>query len=383
MKKIISVFCAVIVIILSVSVGAYALTAEESKNAIDAAYDAYFTGLPGDVNKDSAFTAYDARTALLASAGYTEGADLTKADLDGDNVVTAIDARTLLRVSAGLDDEAILSKNNQLKLFNAFMNSIKAEKLGFRKFTTQQNKDITYDNAATINKFNDQMNNLAQIAGESSMDIRDELLKGKGVTTYAYSSGIKEAQADNYPVIGKDYSSSLAIGDVKSIEYKTNQTYTYAPKTSYGTSVTPAVLTGLDVLTVYFNSEKIAGTASNANSAYVKCFDVPTNESVMKEYNSLNEMFTGELESMIGSMSVSTNHISYYDSYISIYFDHDTKKICATEYSMNCDISIALKFDLYNLLLGIDVRNQTVNIVNKDIYKQEYYFIRNYQSLGR
>ena len=383
MKRIISVFCAVIIIILSVSVGAYALTAEESKSAIDAAYDAYFSGLPGDVNKDSAFSALDARTALLASAGYTEGADLSKADLDGDNVVTAIDARTLLRVSAGLDNEEILSRNNQLKLFNAFMNSIKAEKLGFRKFSTQENKDVTYDNAATINKFNDQMNNLAQIAGESSMDIRDELLKGKGVTTYAYSSVIKEAQADNYPVIGKDFSSSLTLGDIKSIEYMTNQTKTYAPKTSYGTSVTPTELTGLDVLTVYFNSEKIAGSATNTNSVHSKCFDVPTNESVMKEYNSLNEMFTGELESMIGSMSVSTNHISYYDSYISIYFDHDTKKICATEYGMYCDISIALKFDLYNLLLGIDVRNQTVNIVNKDLYKQEYYFIRNYQSLDR
>ncbi len=84
MKKIISLVL-VVSMVLSLSIVAFAVK-------------------KGDVNKDGAVTALDARDVLQHAAGLKtlSSAEQERADYNGDGNVSAIDARKILQVAAGL-----------------------------------------------------------------------------------------------------------------------------------------------------------------------------------------------------------------------------------------------------------------------------------------
>ncbi len=383
MKKIISGLCAAVIMISCFCIPSYALTLDEGQAALDEAYNAMFATVAGDLNKDGAFNAADARTALLASAGLTDDVDTEAGDIDGDGVVTAIDARTLLRISAQLDSHSLLySAKDKLDLFNAFANNIKASGQKFKYTSTMRNVDMAYDNQKLIDKFNKQMNSIPGV--EEKIDLGAELVKEKGNVTYKRNTGLRVATNLNYPVTEKDFVSMLTLNDISAVEYKTNQNYTYAPKRSIGDRVEEDAkfeMTGLDAITVYFAAETVKNIPNDTTTLrHGKAFDVPQKSTLTSGYDQINNMFTG-LEDIIGTMSASFVNLKYHDSYITIYFDNASKKICAMEYNLYYDFTVKLDMDLYFFpFINID---DALNITDKEFSQFSYCFQENYNSLGR
>lgn len=383
MKKIISVFCAAVIMLSCFCMPAYALTENEGQAALDSAFNAMFATVAGDVNKDGSFNAADARTALLASAGLVDDVDMDAGDIDGDTVVTAIDARMLLRISAQLESQDLLySAKDKLDLFNAFANNIKASGQKFKYTSTLKNIDMTYDNQKVIDKFNKQMNSIPGI--EEKIDLGAELVKEKGNVRYNRNTGLRVATNLNYPVSEKDFVSMLTLNDISAVDYKTNQSYTYAPKRTIGDTVQEDAkyeMTGLDALTVYFASEAVTNVPADTTVLrHGKAFDVPQKSTLTSGYDQINNMFAG-LEDIIGTMSASFVNLRYHDSSITIYFDKATKKICAMEYNLYYDFTVKLDMDLYFFpFINID---DALNITDKEFSQFAYCFQENYNSLER
>ena len=383
MKKIISVFCAAVIMLSCFCMPAYALTANEGQAALDSAFNAMFATVAGDVNKDGSFNAADARAALLASAGLVDDVDMDAGDIDGDTVVTAIDARMLLRISAQLESHDLLySAKDKLDLFNAFANNIKASGQKFKYTSTLKNVDMTYDNQKVIDKFNKQMNSIPGV--EEKIDLGAELVKEKGNVRYNRNTGLRVATNLNYPVSEKDFVSILTLNDISAVDYKTNQSYTYAPKRTIGDTVQEDAkyeMTGLDALTVYFASEALTNVPADTTVLrHGKAFDVPQKSTLTSGYDQINNMFAG-LEDIIGTMSASFVNLKYHDSSITIYFDKATKKICAMEYNLYYDFTVKLDMDLYFFpFINID---DALNITDKEFSQFVYCFQENYNSLGR
>ena len=107
MKKIISVICAVVLLVSSFAFSVNALTADEAKSNLAAQNTAFIKMINDriDVDNSGKIQASDARLVLLASAGLNDSALKNKAnaDIDGDGKITAIDARTFLRIAASLE----------------------------------------------------------------------------------------------------------------------------------------------------------------------------------------------------------------------------------------------------------------------------------------
>ena len=383
MKKFISVLLVTVLMLSCYCMPSYALTSTEGQAALDAAYDAMFATVAGDVNNDGTFTALDARSALLASAGLTDDIDADAGDIDGDGVITAIDARTLLRISAQLDSHSLLySAKDKLDLFNAFANNIKASGEKFKYTSTMRNVDMAYDNQKLIDKFNSQMNSIPGV--EDEIDLGAELVKEKGNVTYKRNTGLRTATNLNYPVTEKDFVSILTLNDITGVEYKADQTYTYAPKRSIGDRVeedTVIEMTGLDSITVYFAEETVRTIPDDTTTLrHGKAFDVPQKSTLTSGYDQINNMFTG-LEDLIGTMSASFVNLKYHDSSITIYFDNASKKICAMEYNLYYDFTVKLAMDLYFFpFINID---DSLNITDKEFSQFSYCFQENYNSLGR
>ena len=383
MKKFISVLCATVILISCFCVPSLALTASEGQAALDEAYNAMFATVAGDVNKDGTFSALDARATLLASAGLEDDINSDAADLDGDGMITAIDARALLRISAQIDSQNLLySAANKLNLFNALANNVKASGEKFKYSSIIKNVDMAYDNQSLIDKFNKQMNNIPGV--DEEIDLGAELVKEKGNISYKCNTGLRAATNLNYPVDEKDFVSILTLSDISSVEYKTNQSYTYAPKRSYGDRVEEydkVEMTGLDSITVYLGTETVKVLPDDTTTLiHGKAFDIPQKDTLTSGYDQINNMFSG-LEDIIGTMSASFKQINYHDSYITLYFDHDTKKICVAEYNLYYDFTVTLDMDLYFFpFINID---DSLNITDKEYTQFVYCFQENYNSLGR
>ena len=389
MKKIISVLCAAVLFVTSFSIAAYAVTAEDCAEKIEKEAEYLFYGEVGDVTGDGQFSAGDARAALLASAGLlgenNANYRLEKADADGDGKITAIDARMILRVSAKLDSADTITDGHQLNLFNALANSIKATGTSVRYSTLMENKDLYCDNESVLKTLNDQMN--ALVGEEEKMDMIADITKEKGKKVGSRGN-YSEATDANFPLTGKDFVSDLSMSDIASIEYKSNQSYSYqhtryvenVPSTLTSQS---AELTGLDSLTVYFNSEKLAKLPDNVLSTkHGKIFDIPDSDSLMSGtgFDELNNAFAG-LEALIGTMKISFGNINFHDAYVTIYFDRETMKVCAAEYNMYYDSAIKLDVDLHSLVPYLWVKG-TTNIVDKEYSRLSYYFPDNYETIN-
>lgn len=390
MKKIISVFCAAVLFVTSFSVVAFAVTAEDCAEKIEKESAYLFDGAVCDVTNDGQFSAADARAALLASAGLLGENNvnyrLEKADADGDGKITAIDARMMLRVSAKLDNADTITASHQLNLFNALANSIKASGTSVRYSNLVENKELYCDNESVLKTLNDQMN--ALVSEDEKMDMIADITKEKGKKA-GTRGNYSEATNANYPLTGKDFVSDLSMSDIASIEYKANQSYSYqhtryvenVPSTLTSQS---AELTGLDSLTVYFNTEKLTTLPDNVLSTkHGKIFDIPDSESLMSGngFDDLNSAFAG-LEALIGSMKISFGNLSFHDAYVTIYFDRATMKVCAAEYNMYYDSSIKLDVDLHSLVPYLWVKG-TTNIIDKEYSRLSYYFPDNYTSLNK
>lgn len=387
MKKFLSMLMAAVMLVTSFAFSASAVTKTEAEEAVNAAFDNMFNGVAGDVNGDNQLTAKDARDALVYSAGLDDsGIDASKADIDGDGVVTAIDARTILRVSAQLEEKDVLySGADKFELFNALINSIKPLKQEFQKTTVNTVVNITYDNHEGIKKFNNQMNRLAGSSGEK-MDFGAALTEDIGKKSYSSITNIKPASSTNFPISGEaDISSLLTMNDISGIEYKTDQTYTFNVYNYNDTLNTDLSVTmnNLDSVTAYIKQETVSDIPENIQTlSHGKCFDIPDKDTFMAGYKEINNMFTGDIADLVGTIKADFNQLKYYDSYVTIYFDHDTKKICAVEYNLQYDFTVGIRMDLESPLELILNIHETINVTDTENTKYCYFFKNNYKTIS-
>ncbi len=381
MKKIFCMLMAAILLVSSMSVSAFALTASESNAELNDAYNAMFASVAGDVNNDGKFDALDARAALLASVGNAEEISESAADMDGDGVITTIDVRALLRISAKIDSHDLLySAADKFNLFNAFANNLKATNQRFQYTSMLKNIDMSNNNPSLVDKFNRQMNRVPGM--EEEIDLGKELEKEKGKATYKCSTRAYAATDLNFPVKGKDFVSMLSLNDITSITYAPNQSYTFAPKRSSGDRVTELTennlsMTDLDVITVTFASESMKTIPDDTTTLrHGKIFDVPQKESLTSGYEEINSMFEG-LEDVFGKMSAAFRNLNFHDSSVSIYFDRETKKVCVVEYNLYYDFTVNLAMDLSFPLMFIDIEGN-MDITDKEYSQYVYCFPENY-----
>lgn len=381
MKKIFCMLMATILLVSSMSVSAFALSANESNAQLNDAYNALFASVAGDVNQDGKFDALDARAALLASVGVEEDIRESAADMDGDGEITTLDVRALLRISAKLDSHDLLySAADKFNLFNAFANNLKATNQRFQYTSVLKNIDMSNNNPSLVEKFNRQMNRIPGM--DEEIDLGKELEKEEGKTTYKCSTRSYAATDLNFPVKGEDFVSMLSLSDITSITYAPNQSYKYAPKRSSGDRVTELTennisMTGLDVLTVTFASESMQTIPDDTTTLrHGKIFEVPQKDTLTSGYEEINSMFDG-LEDVIGKMSASFRKLNFHDSSVSIYFDRDTKKVCIVEYNLYYDFTVNLAMDLSFPLMFIDISGN-MDITDKEYSQFVYCFPDNY-----
>ena len=369
MKKMISVLCAIIFLLLSLSVPTLASTQADVSN-IAAKFNSYMD-TTYDANGSGKLDAGDAREALLCSAGLKNKATLENADMDKDGVVTAIDARTLLRLAAKLDDpNPYYPDSLKVDYFNAIINSVKTTrtdntKYKFYKMEKSYVDDVQYDNQALVDDMNSQLNKWTEMMGEE-FNMGEEIRADVHKTTYATSTSILRDDRyrvtnTNYPIKGSAISSLLETNNIVGIDYKTNQTFTYEhySASSKGTTlVYKEAVPGLDSLTVYLKSDSFQNLA-----------DIPADLTTMNNGKVLDVFSAEDINVMLASdalgnlkdmsdlgtydIELGLNHIKYYDSSVTIYFDHTTGAPVGTVHNMHYDISlkttINIDFNINNM----------------------------------
>lgn len=391
MKKIISVLLAVTLLLSSVSVMAFAVTADDVNTQLTDTIEKFNHDFDTktDANGDGKLNAADARAALLYSAGLTDELDGTdRADIDGDGTVTAVDARAILRLSAGLDSrDSYYTTAQKLELFNSVMNTVKPNNTKYNYYNTDTTADITYDNSKTVDSFSKQVNALMS-SSDDKLDLGKEITAGKGTTT---TSGSKVAftasETSDFPLSEKNYSSLLTSGDITNIVYGTNQSYTFTSKNSSGTVVVePKTLTGLDSITIYTKNENLSQIPANTETlSNGKIFNVPQKEDIESGYkeltSSMDEM--KDIVEKVGGtidMSATMKSFNIHDSYVTVYFYHDTGKPVAIDYHLNYDFVISLYMNIRIILVvaNLVINKQTINITTKEVQTFSYYFPNNY-----
>ncbi len=380
MKKIFCMLMATILLVSSMSVSAFALTAAESNAELNDAYNAMFASVAGDVNNDGKFDALDARAALIASVDDSAEINSNAADMDGDGIITTIDVRALLRISAKIDSHDLLySAADKFNLFNAFANNIKATNQRYQYASMLKNIDMSNDNPNLVAKFNKQMNGIPGI--DEKIDLGAELAKDKGKSTFKCSTRSYAATDLNFPVKEEAFVSSLTLGDISSITYAPNKSIAFTPKRTSGDRVQDypennLTMTGLDVLTVTLASESMKTIPADTTTLkHGKIFDVPQRDTLTSGYEEINSMFTG-LEDIIGTMNASFKNLTFHDSSVSIYFNRTTKKVCAVEYNLYYDftVNLAMKLEFFPFI-NID---DNMNIIDKEYSQFIYCFPENY-----
>lgn len=402
MKKIISVLLSAILLISSLSLCAVAYVEEdESKQLLDAAWEKVFGSVAGDANGDGVFSASDARSTLLYSAGLlSEGFSIEKADMDGDGRITALDARALLRLSARLDpiDKLYTNSEDKLELFNAMANDVKYSSYKFRRAAVGTTVAVTNDNQAAITEFNKQVNKFITDDADK-MDLGAMLSESAGSQSYSCSTQLITAADTNYPVPDQDFVSMLSSADIKSVVYTTGETFNYTPKRTIGSTVntyTPVVtLTGLDAITVYLKNEMVTTIPQDTTElSHGKCFDVPQQDELLDAYSDLDD-YVAELANSLSEfgsdnvfdMSASFKYINYHDSYIKLYFDHNTKALIGADYNLTYDFCVNIYMNIYvglgstGLVEFLDFRNKNIGITDTENLVTTYYFEKNAEPL--
>lgn len=379
MKKIISVICAVVLLVSSFAFSVNALTADEAKSNLATQNAAFVKMIKEriDVDNSGKIQASDARLVLLASAGLNDSAlkNKTNADIDGDGKITAIDARTFLRIAASLEPiEKYLKLTNAEKYnyFLAIINSIKPGTPRYYSSVTDETKKINYkDPDNVVGQINDQVRGLGEKVEQLSKifpDLKDADLSE--TKNFDFAQSIKEAegkkqyvsfktastqtvQKSNYPVIGNELACLLDIKDIKSVKYETNQVFTYE-KIKSGTNVVTYTesVSGLDAITVYVNDDKAVSLTGDISGRFDnltvnKAFDTLSEaeiKNILVENATAGDL--GEIENMkeFGTieLNVEPKTLQYKDSYIKVYFDPATGTPVGTVHNLGYAINMKM-----------------------------------------
>lgn len=380
MKKIISVICAVVFLLSSVSVSAFALTKTDA-DADLAAQNKTFNDLTigkMDVNASGKIDAGDARAVLLCSAGLEEnGINKANADIDKDGKVTAIDARIFLRMSAKLEKPEKyynVSDAQKLSYFTSIINSIKPNSYAYYQSAVDTTEKIDYnDKNGVIADINRQFSIYADMdESMKGFNFGDELKASVGDKYSPYLSNIttsRKIQNSNYPVKDNDLAFLATIDDVKKIEYKTNETCEFAIYNSALTSLRyKDTITNLDSITVYLKDDaklSLTGNADAFNNTYAgKALDVLSVDEI-------DEDIVGDLglDSITGmedlgkcEITMTPKTLQYHDCYVKVYFYPETGIPVATEHNLNYTIGMNM-----DLLIDFDPSNLTADIPGMDI----------------
>lgn len=360
MKKIVSVFCAVVLLVSSFSVCVSALSVTDANSALEA-QNAAFKQLVVerlDVNASGKIEAADARLVLLASAGLSEDAlkSEANADIDGDGKVTAIDARVFLRLAAGLETPekyVAFSDAEKFDYFKAIINSIKPNKYNFYIYNLETNPSVSHNNPEMVKDINEQMNDVASKFGmDEEMDFGKELTTPVAPVSQTFSAKI--ASKTSIPVKGNDLACIATLSNVKKVEYKTGETYKIETKVRQSSKniVYTDTMAGLDSITVYIRDDAsvaIKDSGNNFDSLNVATMLEALDDvdiALMKRQNadsiaSLENSFSGMGDF---DFEMTPKTIRYHDSYVKVYFEPDTGKPIAVDYNLR-----------YNIVMNMDI----------------------------
>lgn len=375
MKKIVSILLAAVLVLSSLSVTAFAVTADEA-NAQLSEVSTSFNNIKNtkfDANGSNLIDAADARLTLIYSAGLAvDNADTSKMDTDGDGKITAIDARNILRLSAGLDSiKSYITDSEIMECFNAVLNSIKPNRYSYYKWCSNTTDNVTYQDVdGVIASLDKQL----AIYGDD-MSFSEELVAAKGEVVYDYNTSTIRYVGSTFPISGNaDYSSLLTMNNISKIEYNQNQSFTY---NHYSKSATPVFSTntvnGLDSIKVYIKNDSFSAFPSDMTALnHGKVFNVLTEDAVMNSVNEGNNM--GSIGDMgdLGTCELAVGYTSmkYYNSYITVYFNPYNGNPVAIDYNMHYDLNMYMDIDIdFGILLKADGKvNLTNTVTEKTVY---------------
>ncbi|MBO5934794.1 MAG: hypothetical protein J6Q94_04830 [Clostridia bacterium] len=355
MKKIIAAICAVVLLITSVSVSAFALTKEDADSAVVAQKELFESVFGRNI------TAGDARDVLLTSAGLkTDNANNDLFDIDEDGKITAIDARIHLRIAAKLDNLNNYYNDVKYDYFCAIINSVKPSGSKFYESVAEEIEKVDYvDYNDVVGQMNKQLD-LYSSYDESmkGYDFAKELRASEGDKTFSYRmANTQIITENNYPVKENELSCFATLDDIEKVEYKTNQSFTFTRlrkqvgsdeyKTAYEETVT-----GLDSITVYIKSENVSLTG-NTNGIFDnlktgKAFDILSEED-LEELIETNSSI-GAIEGMedLGKcdISITPKSLNYKGCYITVYFDPETGVPMGSVHNLHYVMSMTMKMDI-------------------------------------
>lgn len=370
MKKIISVICAAVLFVSSFSVSAFALSQTDADTEL-AAQNAAFEQIMIDrldVNGTGKIEASDARAVLLASAGLSteDIKNAANADIDKDGSVTAIDARIFLRLAANLESvEKYLSVTDAEKLayFKAVINSIKPYRYKYYQSVTEETTPISHDNQAMIDDMNEQVEKLTRfVDSEEEFDFGEALL-GAPEKTASTCTGSKTATERAFPVSGNELACLSTLDNIKKIDYKVNQTYTFKTKvlkngvySEYTDS-----MSGLSSLTIYLKDDPAVAlketgndlSGLNAATAIDVLDDVDIQRALQENQSSVNNIKNefGKLGAIDSNMI--PTKIRYHDAYVTVYFNPENGQPVGVEYNQQFNL-------VMNMYLYIDISVKSI-----------------------
>lgn len=384
MKKAVSLLLAVIFILSSLSVSAFAVTVDEADKRLSNEREKFTVAFNTKFDTDNSgnITAADARNTLLVSAGLSmDNIDASKMDTDGDGIITAIDARNILRVSAKLDSmDKYMNVSDTLNYFDAIIDSIKLNKYTYYKWNKNTTDNVTYTDDGVVADINKQLSRYDWMTGEK-IDFGAQLTESKGTFEYPYNRNSIRYVDYEYPVSGKtvndlDESCYLTTDNVSKTEYKQNQSFTYEHHmNSANPTFKSNTITGLDSITVWIKTDSFNKFPDNDD---MKCFNhgrifnMLSKKVVMDSIEEGNSM--GSLEGFgdMGSCELSAGFISmkYYDSYITVYMNPNNGKPVAVDYNMHYDLKMYMTIDVdFGVMLNADGRIELTNTVTeKTVY---------------
>ncbi|MBR3867986.1 MAG: hypothetical protein IKM66_01590 [Clostridia bacterium] len=358
MKKIISAICAVVLLISSVSVSAFALTKEDADAGIAAKKELFESVF------DRNITAGDARDVLLTSAGLASQNENSKFyDIDGDGKITAIDARIYLRIAAKLDNINNYYNDVKYDYFLAIINSVKPSGYRFYEAVAEEIEKVSYtDYNDVVGQMNRQLDLYSSYEPDmEGYDFAAELKASEGDKSTSYwMANTQIITENNYPVKTNELACVATLDDIEKIEYKTNQSFTFdrqrkqVGSDSYKT-IYEETVTGLDSITVYIKPESVS-LAGNTNGIFDnlktgKAFDILSEED-LEELLASNSSI-GSIDGMedLGTceIKITPKNLQYKNCYITVYFNpetgvpmasvHNLHYIMSMNMNMNIDIS--------------------------------------------
>jgi len=282
MKKAISIFSVVCLLLTTFSVAAFAADDVADSHAITRGYTEIFNKQlkKGDVNSDGTVTTEDASQYLRVAAKLQVPEENINYDLTGDGKVTTADARRALRIAAGLEMTA--TDEEIFDYFSNELNSVKSTRPGFSRTATGTCKSakvtitgapkgLTWDMNANNKEYKDYvkgLENVFNLVGQTSeyekmVKESEELYKPQ-----VSKKNVDPASSQHYtafPVQGLGTCTRLSFDEVKSIKLETIEGY-------YIITLT------LDNYT-YDSSNPYPGTvreySERQNLTYGKIFNVP------------------------------------------------------------------------------------------------------------